>query len=127
MTKHKAEQRVLSNNEGKNLILSSIITFEGKKPSNRKVVLSTNEQNRLKALAKKDANAFNKEVTQSITSKLALDSQSEKKGLCANAHPKMIQARVAKLLGVESFVAKTNSYLRTKATKKSVKKTTVKK
>lgn len=125
--KAKGTQRLLDSENGKNIVLESVIKSAAGKEQRHRVVLSPSQVSALRNTAKKDANTFNKEVTKSITSKLCLDSQSEKQGKCFNAHPKMVQARVANLIGVGNLpsLMKTNSYLRTK--KAPAKKVVVKK
>ena len=110
---------------GKNIILASVKTMKNGARREDKITLSPKNIADLKATAKKDANAFNDKVT-ALAGQVKLDSKAEKAGLCKHARTKTLQARIAKMLGVEANVKKTNAYLRETAPKK-VKKVAVKK
>lgn len=112
---------------GKNIIIASVKTMANGKRREDKITLNPKQVAELKTKAGKDANAFNDAVTV-IAGAVKLDSKAEKAGLCKHARTKTLQARVARLLGVEAKVAKTNAYLREeKKAKKATKKVAAKK
>ena len=111
---------------GKSLILASVKTMKSGARREDKITLTPKTIAELKATAKRDANAFNDKVT-ALAGQIKLDSKAEKAGLCKHARTKTLQARIAKMLGVDKNVQKTNAYLREEKSKKAVKKVAAKK
>ena len=126
-TNEVAKQNIMIVEQGKNVLLTSLKVMKNGKRREDKVTVSAKNLADLRAKAKKDPNAFNDAVT-AIAGAVNLDSKAEKAGLCKHARTKTLQARFARLLGVETSVAKTNGYLReAKKAKKATKKAATKK